>query len=364
MKTIRKVMFNSEELGYIIWSNEDNCMQYICKEDCIKKGIAIDNDIPVYKVQIKNYGTTLISWIALQDKNRGNQLLKEWHYEKNKVEGIDIWKICKCSNTKVNWICSRGHAWKALIRNRTAYNTDCPTCKKWNCTSKSEQYIYLWLKHNMKNVEYHYNIGSGLDVDIYIPDIKVAIEYDGEYYHRDGPDVEQSSLRYKRKLEICKGKGIELIHGIEQANILVEKLDKNEFKHDCCGVSWDKYIYDLIQDISAYIEEVRHVKISLETPDDIINTCIKNVSSTKPEKTLAYLKPDIAKEWHTKLNGVLTPEMVTPGSHERAYFVCSKCGHGLEGEWNVAIYNRGCGDKGCPACYRKKIQARRQLKIA
>ena len=33
---------------------------------------------------------------------------------------------------------------------------------------------------------------------------------------------------------------------------------------------------------------------------------------------LATVQPLVAKEWHESLNGALTPEMVTAGSHKKA----------------------------------------------
>ena len=37
---------------------------------------------------------------------------------------------------------------------------------------------------------------------------------------------------------------------------------------------------------------------------------------------LAAKAPDVAAQWHPTLNGNLTPEMVTPGSHRRVWWQC------------------------------------------
>ena len=34
---------------------------------------------------------------------------------------------------------------------------------------------------------------------------------------------------------------------------------------------------------------------------------------------LATVQPLVAKEWHESLNGALTPEMVTAGSHKKVW---------------------------------------------
>ena len=61
---------------------------------------------------------------------------------------------------------------------------------------------------------------------------------------------------------------------------------------------------------------------------------------------LATLEPRVAAQWHTELNGPLTPEMVTPGSHRRVWWRCGE-GH----VWKAVIYSR-TGEKkcGCPVC--------------
>lgn len=61
---------------------------------------------------------------------------------------------------------------------------------------------------------------------------------------------------------------------------------------------------------------------------------------------LATVQPLVAKQWHETLNGALTPEMVTAGSHKKAWWQCSY-GH----VWKAAIYSRaGVQQCGCPVC--------------
>ena len=64
---------------------------------------------------------------------------------------------------------------------------------------------------------------------------------------------------------------------------------------------------------------------------------------------LAALHPEIAAQWDDTLNGTLTPEMVTPGSHKRVWWKCHE-GH----VWKTAIYSRTGKQKcGCPVCAGK-----------
>ena len=64
---------------------------------------------------------------------------------------------------------------------------------------------------------------------------------------------------------------------------------------------------------------------------------------------LATAAPLVAKQWHETLNGALTPEMVTAGSHKKAWWQCSY-GH----VWKATIYSRaGVQQCGCPVCAGK-----------
>lgn len=64
---------------------------------------------------------------------------------------------------------------------------------------------------------------------------------------------------------------------------------------------------------------------------------------------LASRHPDVAAQWHPALNGTLTPQMVTPGSHRRVWWVCGE-GH----IWQAVVHSRTSRQKcGCPICAGK-----------
>jgi ribosomal protein S27AE len=67
---------------------------------------------------------------------------------------------------------------------------------------------------------------------------------------------------------------------------------------------------------------------------------------------LATLRPDIAAQWHPKLNGDLKPDTVTVGSDRKLWWMCEN-----RHSWEATIASRthGCG---CPACYNNRRSAR------
>ena len=69
---------------------------------------------------------------------------------------------------------------------------------------------------------------------------------------------------------------------------------------------------------------------------------------------LATLAPEVACQWHTTLNGSLTPDMVTAGSRRKVWWECPY-GH----VWKAAVYARaGEQHSGCPVC-AGRVRSRR-----
>mgnify|MGYP001379519275 CR=1 FL=1 len=106
-------------------------------------------------------------------------LVKEWHPQKNK-ELLPEHVTVK-SNKKIWWLCVNGHEWKTNVASRSN-GSNCPQCS--NQTSKPEMRVLAELEHIFDRLESRKKI-SGVEVDIFIPVYRIAIEYDGHYYHQN-----------------------------------------------------------------------------------------------------------------------------------------------------------------------------------
>jgi len=69
------------------------------------------------------------------------------------------------------------------------------------------------------------------------------------------------------------------------------------------------------------------------------------------DNSLFFLNPQLAKEWHPKKNGRLSPKDVSLKSGKKVWWICKK-GH----EWQAVIYNRSIG-RGCPYCANKQVSS-------
>lgn len=101
-----------------------------------------------------------------------------------------------------------GKVWNPNIDNLLHKRSRCPNCS--NRISKPETEICDFVISLGVKVEPNTrSIISPLELDIYCPDQKVAIEYNGFHWHGEN----QKSKNYHRnKTELCAQKGIQLIH--------------------------------------------------------------------------------------------------------------------------------------------------------
>lgn len=125
-------------------------------------------------------------------------------YDYSKTEYIN-------SHTKICVICpEHGEFWQTASDH--LQGKGCAKCSKK--VSKGEIEIKNYLEENGLNVETRVrNIIPPYELDLYIPDKRIAIEYDGLIWHSDkfGKDEKY----HLRKTELCEEKGIQLIHIFE-----------------------------------------------------------------------------------------------------------------------------------------------------
>ena len=110
-------------------------------------------------------------------------IASQWHPTKNGK--LTPKMITHGSTKKIWWQCEKGHEWQVSPNARTnhvdANLTNCPVCSSELKTSFPEQAILYYLS-KVTSTE-NRNIAFGKELDIWLPDLRVGIEYDGIYYH-------------------------------------------------------------------------------------------------------------------------------------------------------------------------------------
>ena len=261
-------------------------------------------------------------------------LAKEWNYEKNgDLKPIDV---TAGSQISVWWICNKGHEWQAKIDKRNKGN-NCPICGSERKTSVSEKSILFYIKKYCNGEiipNYRSEIIKNKELDIYIKDLNIGIEYDGMFYH-------QNKKRDIEKDKICNKVGIKIYH-------IIENKEKNIVKHN-------KIYYDIrnqenlewaIKCLLKILFGENKYNINLKQDQiDIYNL----IEYYEKEDALFNKFPELVKEWNYEKNGKLKPEFVSYGSHKKVWWKCNK-GH----EWQAAISSRTSGH-GCPYCSNNKV---------
>lgn len=278
------------------------------------------------------------------------EIAKEWYQPEN--GSLTPSDVTYGSGKKVKWLCPKGHVYPATILHRINGGTNCPICNSGRHTSFAEQAVYYYVKKVFPNATNHYKeiFTNGMELDIYIPDIKLGIEYDGVYWHKKAITYE----REKRKYDTCRKNGIKLLRIREgKEDNKYPAADYSIFMPD--GESDTNALNHVIQLILAKIDPQSN-PWTRKNPYHFWSDVDVNIDRDKYE-ILAYLNvpvensvfdvaPELIAEWDYERNGELKPEMIKAGSSISVNWICSKCGY----RWIAQIGHRAINHTGCPKC--------------
>ena len=276
---------------------------------------------------------------------KGHNDLETWCKNNNRVDILHEWDYAKNKNTKPNdvtygsnkkywWKCKHGHSWQASIADRTSCR-DCPKCKLQ--TSFPEQAILYYVKQFFPDAINRYT-DLQFELDIYVPSLQVAIEYDGVAFHNKKADIEI------KKNGMCKERGIKLIRVRE------EGLCK--YDNCICIMRADRHDSDDLDDsIQKILRYIGILNADVNTMRD--NTSIlEQYKFLQLENSFANKFPEIAKEWHPTLNGSLRPENISYGSNEKVWWLCE---NGHEYKMSLKSRSKGCI---CHVCAKKNANSK------
>lgn len=263
------------------------------------------------------------------------ELLKEWDYDKNIISPT---QVSAGSHEYAWWKCDFGHQWNAEIKNRSQ-GCGCPKCR--SKTSFPEQAILFYCnqitKAENRNVEF------GKEIDIYMPEYKIGIEYNGEYWHKNRKDYDNSKKQYLHDL------GIRLISINEN-----RELNENSVLDDTINYIYNATYENLFCFVIPTIFSLIGVKKPDIHPDDDIAKIHEQYMFIKKENSLAVKYPELIKEWDYEKNGSLTPYMVSCNSNKKVWWKCAN-GH----QWKSVIASRSAGC-GCLECSRERAAKKRR----
>lgn len=281
------------------------------------------------------------------------RLAKEWHLTKN--DGLTPFDVTAGSGKKVWWLCPLGHEYQAAIHDRNSDDTQCPICNAQNQTSFPEQAILFYVRKLYPDAISRYKeiLDYSMELDIYIPSIRLGIEFDGANWHNSTAQYK----REKKKYALCQAHQITLIRVKENT-----------------GLQWKD-----VADAVYYIPKVRTYTGLEETINAILDSidrgsnmwtrnnplCFHSAVRANLEQdradilsylseiknSLAKIRPDVVKYWDYTKNGNLSPSMFTVSSNQIVWWKCPNCGH----EWQCSINSMTRpGRYGCAECSKSR----------
>ena len=282
-------------------------------------------------------------WKGFNDLETVNpELAAEWDYEKNELLPSEV---TARSGKKVWWRCSIcGHGWKAEISNRK--KSGCPECAKELRSSFPEQAVSFYLEKHFPDTESgNWKVLDGKELDVYIPSIPAAVEYDGAQFHKNGK-------RDKEKNQLCAEKGILLIRIREDGCPPMEEAPF--LKVISCVPGKEESLADAIRQ-AGKILGISSMDVDIgRNRQEIYSRYIKR----RKENSLAMTHPELAAQWDYGKNGSLTPENVTAGSGKKVWWRMSyddeKTGRCFNFLWQATIASRVNG-AGCPFLTGHKV---------
>jgi very-short-patch-repair endonuclease len=270
------------------------------------------------------------------------EIAKEWHPTMNGE--LTPEDFTHGSTKKVWWQCPKGHHHESAIKDRTIKRSGCPYCS--NQSSEPEIRILSELKWFFEEVNNRYKV-NGVEIDIFLPNLNIGIEYDGNYWHKDKEDIDLE------KNEFLLSKDIHLIRvrqhplkPLSKNDVIVsnEVLDKTDLDEILKKIV--PFIDNNIKEkITDYFDKLSFVN------DELFNKYRSYFPSPIPDNSLLKTHPLLNEEWDYEKNYPLRPENFSYGSHQKIWWLCPE-----SHSYSSVIKERTNKNKptGCPYCAGKK----------
>ena len=271
-------------------------------------------------------------------------LANEWHPIKNGE--LTPKNVVAKANRKAWWLCPVcGNEWQSIIAKR-ASGQGCPVCAQGIRTSFPEKAIAYYLKEIGIEVIENYRTDwlDAFELDIYLPTLQTAIEYDGYAWHQN---VEKDA----RKSSLCKQNGVRLIRvrenrcpPLNDGSVCFYIPNRN-----------DDGLNSAIEFVISFLQINHSLSVDGAVTANIARDRMRIfdlMELREKENSFAQVCPELVEEWNYEKNGSMQPENVAPFSDKKVWWKCLKHGH----EWQAVVKSRTKGS-GCPICSGHLAQA-------
>ena len=283
------------------------------------------------------------------------EIAKQWHPTKNGK--MTPKKIAAHSSKHAWWKCKKGHEWKAIINTRTARGGGCSKCIGIGI-SYMEIRIYSELIEIFKDIEWSYKF-RGYQCDLFIPQLKLALEVDGYYWHKKQKrinfDYKKNQFLTKNKINLIRIRenGLPLLNADNDINAYFTNPKINIIIDLLKKIQNFKLTKDISKKINAYKKNKNFVN----------NKLFRKICSNLPapifKNSLAYKRKKLKDEWDYKKNFPLVPSMFKLSSQIKVWWKCKN-----DHSFQATVSNRAVLKRNCPYCAGRYALPNFNLKLS
>ena len=288
-------------------------------------------------------------------RRTGNDaLLKEWNSARNKE--VNSSSLSYGSKRKIWWHCAKGHEWQATVKSRVE-GTGCPVCANRALLPGEND---LFTRCPELASQWHSSKNGALTPNQVLFGSHRKVWWRCKKGHEWQARI-ASRTQFGAGCPVCSGKAV--ISGENDLARLFPNV-ANQWDHEKNGVLTPEQVSPYSNRRVWWRCARGHSWRTVVAARTMAGTDCPYCTGKKVLtgfNDLATLDPKLAEEWHPELNGSLTPEMVTLGSHHKVWWICAE-GH----VWQAVVYSRsGMRRCSCPICAgRYRSVKQRQYKAA
>ena len=282
------------------------------------------------------------------------ELLTDWDYENNTIKPSEI---TYGSKKKVSWKCQNcGRSYLLSVQEKRRRESKyCPICKREFGSSIPEQAVFYYIRQifpDAINGYRDYALLGMKELDIFIPSINTAIEYDGQAWH-------DNKKRDNEKALALENAGIILIRLRETG---APEIEDNSYLIPVPKGA-NEADYSFLQKPIEMLLEYLSTQYSFQVPTFDISHDISVITTgflrLQKKNSLAVCYPNVARELHPTKNQGLDPDRIGCRSGQTVWWKCPECGN----EWKSRIIDRTTKGQGCKTCGNKRGAEKRNRKI-
>ena len=270
------------------------------------------------------------------------ELAAQWHPAKN--SGLTPADVPLGTHRMAWWVCEKGHEWRAMVKSRAIDGTGCPVCANRRIVPGEND---LAATHPDLARQWHPTRNGALTPRDVVAGTRRKVWWVCEKGH-----AWQAAVSFRADgvgCPVCAGRKV-----VPGENDLASHFpdlaaqwhpDRNGGLTPAGVMPYSgRKVWWRCPLGHAYLAAVRErTGTGAGCPYCAGRRVLAGFNDLKTRE------PELAAQWHPALNGALTPEQVTAGSHKKVWWECPS-GH----IWKAVVYSRaGPRRSGCPVCAGK-----------